>query len=139
MHDIDDIVEKFEGTREESAMGDKVHVALVGIHLCNLLSPSCIGIANSLGPEKFPFICMAPCCLPRVVRDLCKSDNVAIITQRSMGKYVAKESVLPIRINESADERRLRKVANYLCSEMRPIHNCDLLPPDANERLEIFQ
>jgi hypothetical protein len=27
----------------------------------------------------------------------------------------------------------------YLCSEMHPIHKCDLLPPDANERLEIFQ
>ena len=155
LHDVDNIVERLEAIHDESMQDTECPVALVGIHLCNLLSPACVGIVNSLGPEKCPFLCLAPCCLPRVVRDLCKPVNVAMIPKKSMGTFDTIGNVLPIRIIESEDERRLRKVANqrrdgakkrtfvdlpcYLCSEMHPIHKCNLLPSDENERLEIFQ
>lgn len=45
----------------------EVPIAFIGIHLCKNLSPTFIGIANALGPSKVPFLCLAPCCLPRVV------------------------------------------------------------------------
>ncbi|KAI2493114.1 methyltransferase domain-containing protein [Fragilaria crotonensis] len=40
-------------------------IALTGIHLCKNLAPSLIGLANQLGPEIVPYLCLAPCCLPR--------------------------------------------------------------------------
>ena len=40
-------------------------IALTGIHLCKNLAPSLIGLANQLGPESAPYLCLAPCCLPR--------------------------------------------------------------------------
>ena len=147
LHDIDQITERLEGRYGP--------VALVGVHLCNLLSPACVGIANSLGPEKCPFLCLAPCCLPRVVRDLHKPDIGVMIPKRTISKYDKEGSSLPVRIHETAEGRGLRKEANqlrvaakkrtftdlpcYLCSEMHPIHKCKLLPPDDNERLDIFQ
>ncbi|KAL3771618.1 hypothetical protein ACHAW5_006645 [Stephanodiscus triporus] len=155
LHDIDQIVERLEGTYDGSIHSINGPVALIGIHLCKLLSPACIGIANSLGPEKCPFLCLAPCCLPRVVRDLSKSNNGIIIPKKSKIKYGEEGSLLPVRTYESAEERQQRKEANqrrddakkrtctdapcYLCSEMHPIHKCGLLPPDENERLDIFQ
>lgn len=39
-------------------------LALVGVHLCKGLSPRCISIYNVLGPEKAPFLALAPCCVP---------------------------------------------------------------------------
>jgi hypothetical protein len=147
LHDIDQITERLEGRYGP--------VALVGVHLCNLLSPACVGVANTLGPEKCPFLCLAPCCLPRVVRDLHKPDNGVMIPRRTISKYDKEGSSLPVRTHETAEGRRLRKEANqlrvaakkrtftdspcYLCSEMHPIHKCKLLPPDENERLDIFQ
>jgi hypothetical protein len=41
-------------------------IAMIGIHLCRNLSPTFVGIANALGPSRVPFLCLAPCCLPRV-------------------------------------------------------------------------
>ena len=40
-------------------------IAVTGIHLCKTLSPTLVGIVNSLGPAKAPYLCLAPCCLPR--------------------------------------------------------------------------
>ena len=40
-------------------------IALTGIHLCKNLAPSLVGLANKLGPAKAPYLCLAPCCLPR--------------------------------------------------------------------------
>ena len=38
----------------------------MGIHLCKSLSSACIGMFNTLGPTKAPFLVLAPCCLPRL-------------------------------------------------------------------------
>lgn len=45
----------------------KYPLALTGIHLCKLLSPSLISLANLLGPVQCPYLCLAPCCMPRAV------------------------------------------------------------------------
>mmetsp|Transcript_28490 Transcript_28490/g.52607 ORF Transcript_28490/g.52607 Transcript_28490/m.52607 type:complete len:503 (-) Transcript_28490:28-1536(-) len=44
-------------------------LAITGIHLCKTLSPALVGIVNALGKEKVPYLCLAPCCLPRT-RDM---------------------------------------------------------------------
>ena len=59
--DIDQIVEKLQG---HDTIDDGVNngpIALVGIHLCKQLSPSCAGVVNAMGPKKCPFLCLAPC------------------------------------------------------------------------------
>uniref|UniRef100_A0A7S4J911 CCHC-type domain-containing protein n=1 Tax=Odontella aurita TaxID=265563 RepID=A0A7S4J911_9STRA len=43
-------------------------LAVVGIHLCGMLSPRAMGLFNTLGPDRAPFLCLAPCCLPRQAR-----------------------------------------------------------------------
>jgi hypothetical protein len=43
-------------------------LAIVGIHLCKGLSPRCVGLFNTMGPTKVPFLCLAPCCLPRLTQ-----------------------------------------------------------------------
>ena len=40
-------------------------IAVTGIHLCKTLSPTLVGMVNGLGPVTAPFLCLAPCCLPR--------------------------------------------------------------------------
>ena len=40
-------------------------LAITGIHLCKTLSPRLVGIANVLGKDRAPYVCLAPCCLPR--------------------------------------------------------------------------
>jgi len=155
LHEIDNMVEKLDGNNGP--------LALVGIHLCKQLSPSCAGVVNSLGPEKCPFLCLAPCCLPRVVRNLSKSNNNGMLPKRNKmqgalsTKNLAKETyqTVPVRKFESAEERQSRIDANkrregakkrtfadvpcYLCSEIHSIHRCNLLPADENERMDIFQ
>jgi hypothetical protein len=41
-------------------------LAVVGIHLCKMLSPRCVGVFNCLGAAKAPFLLLAPCCMPKV-------------------------------------------------------------------------
>ena len=148
LHEIDQIVNKLESIDGSLAM--------VGIHLCKQLSPACAGVVNTLGPEKVPFLCLAPCCLPRVVRNLSKANNDSMIPNRMHSKSAKEVSfTVPVRIYESIEERQARIEANerrkgakkrtfadipcYLCSEIHPIHKCNLLPSDENERLDIFQ
>jgi hypothetical protein len=40
-------------------------IALTGIHLCKTLGPAFVSLANQLGPQRAPYLCLAPCCLPR--------------------------------------------------------------------------
>lgn len=153
LHEIDQIVEKLQG-RDDFASGP---LALVGIHLCKQLSPACAGVVNALTPDTCPFLCLAPCCLPRVVRNyLSKANNGAMMrdAKRLKSDKVGAFTV-PVRTYESADDRQARIEANqrrssankrtfadvpcYLCSEIHAIHKCSLLPADENERINIFQ
>lgn len=89
LHDIDQVVTRLENEYasttivtnqpDDSAFDDTIAnpldyesssnttLALVGIHLCKLLSPSLIGIFNCLDPSYCPFLILAPCCIPRAV------------------------------------------------------------------------
>jgi hypothetical protein len=148
LHDVDTIVERLEGYDTCGPL------ALIGIHLCKQLSPSCIGLVNILGPEKCSFLCLAPCCLPRVVTTMSKSRNGGMMPKRIKSAQQIPLTI-SVRTHESEEERQARKEANlrrdgamkrtfadvpcYLCSETHPIHKCNLLPFDENERIDIFQ
>jgi hypothetical protein len=95
-------------------------LALVGIHLCKTLTPSCVGIANALGPKRCPYLCLAPCCMPRLVTT----------------KKTNKERIIPIYLYETDHKRQhrldaiqrrneaLRKGGRhglcYICSQKHP-------------------
>ncbi len=68
LHDVDEVVQRLETQLTTSTTStSSAELAMVGIHLCKTLSPTCIGIANLLGPQQCPNLILAPCCLPRVV------------------------------------------------------------------------
>lgn len=58
LHKYDDLLDRF--------LQLNTTLALVGIHLCKTLSPSAISLVHGLG-QTCQFLCLAPCCVPRVV------------------------------------------------------------------------
>jgi hypothetical protein len=120
----------------------KAPLALVGLHLCKTLSPTFVGITNTLGPLKCPYLCLAPCCLPRMVTQ--PKDETG-----------GKAQIINVLENEAGEERKLRLEANtrrkdamkrlsdfqcYLCqSSAHKVHECSLLPADVEERIDIFR
>ena len=121
-----------------------------------MLSPSFVGVVNSLGPEQCPFVCLAPCCLPRVVTMLSKADDEFIAKKKRKRAWSGKDGIIvSVRTHETPDERHSRLEANEkrkaafgrsaatktcsLCKKPgHPIHKCQLLPTDENEKLDIF-
>jgi hypothetical protein len=134
LHEIDSVVERLE---------NKQQLALIGIHLCKQLSPACASVVNALGPEKAPFLCLAPCCLPLAARNFAKTNRQA--NGMPMLK-IKKKTTIAVRTYESAEERQARKDANQkrlaakkrtfmdqpciLCAEIHPVQKCGLLPLD---------
>mmetsp|Transcript_11596 Transcript_11596/g.16913 ORF Transcript_11596/g.16913 Transcript_11596/m.16913 type:complete len:262 (-) Transcript_11596:1806-2591(-) len=86
LHEVDQVAHRLESIAAQTP------VAMVGIHLCKTLSPTCIGIVNSMEASHCPFLILAPCCLPRVVAS-------------------RKRSVLDIRQYETGEEREIRRIA----------------------------
>ena len=102
LHDIDDVVDRLEAetnTNDNTNTNSCRELAMVGIHLCKTLSPTCVGIANLLGPLNCPHLVLAPCCLPRVVV------QSKYKTNSSDGK------VLEVRQYETQTEREERSLA----------------------------
>lgn len=67
LHEIDSVADRLANELVPTSYRITPVMAIVGIHLCKTLSPTCIGIVNALGPEKCPCLVLAPCCLPRTV------------------------------------------------------------------------
>jgi Methyltransferase domain/Zinc knuckle len=112
-------------------------VAMVGIHLCKTLGPTCIGLVNALGAQWCPFLCLAPCCLPRIAT-----------TKK------AKTRQIPINIYETQQERQERLEAMqrregamqrgqngvcYLCGEEHRVRDCPRLPAEHEDRVAILK
>mmetsp|Transcript_17107 Transcript_17107/g.47026 ORF Transcript_17107/g.47026 Transcript_17107/m.47026 type:complete len:464 (+) Transcript_17107:222-1613(+) len=141
LHEIDEVVDRLsqqlqlsqdaatpetnaeDGKEEEEEeppvpVGETVisQLAVVGIHLCKTLSPTCIGIVNALGPERCPCLVLAPCCLPRVVvrsknnhnHNPNPNHNHNPSTQNQNSN---KAALLEVRRYETPDELRLRREA----------------------------
>ena len=129
LHDYDIVLDRLQGLESP--------VAMVGIHLCKTLGPSCVGLANGLGPTKCPYLCLAPCCLPRIA-----------ITTKSRTRCI------PVNLYEEPQERRdrvdamqrrdvalgRRNVICYLCGDAtHRTQGCSLLPVDEEERLAVLK
>ena len=73
LFEMDDVIQLLSNNNDydndafETDENEISPLAFIGIHLCKNLSPTFVGIANALGSKKVPFLCLAPCCLPRVV------------------------------------------------------------------------
>ena len=141
LNEIDSVVDRLE--KEQQA--NNMQYALIGIHLCKLLSPSCVGLANSLGQSKCPYLCLAPCCMPR-----------AVLQSKKIVNNLKAMSTVSVRTYETREQRKTRREANalragakkrtfrdhpcYLCADTgHPVKNCALLPNTEAERIDIFQ
>jgi hypothetical protein len=87
-------------------------IAMIGIHLCKNLSPTFVGIANALGPSRVPFLCLAPCCLPRVVLEGRK--------KKHQQQHLQQRSLPPLLVLEVAQyESPLRRQARLAAAQRR--------------------
>lgn len=129
LHDYDIVLSRLQGL--------EATLALVGIHLCKTLGPSCVSLANGCGPKKCPFLCLAPCCMPRLVT-----------TKK------AKSRCIPVNLYENEQERKNRLDAMkrrnealrrgrhgecYLCAGQHRVRDCPQLPMDGEERVSVLQ
>ena len=135
LHEIDEVVERLNELDSP--------LAFVGIHLCKTLSPTFIGIANKLGAATCPYVCLAPCCLPR-----------AVVRPKNASRG-EKPRTIDVLIYETEEERLERVEANarrkaamkrpgdcecFLCqSTSHRVHQCSLLPADVDEQMDIFR
>lgn len=90
-------------------------VALTGIHLCRMLSPSFLGLVNGL--EECPYMCLAPCCLPRSVT---KQQTDAAAGLQYLSVHRGKGSI-----------RKTKPRPCYLCQDMTHlVRDCSLFPTE---------
>ena len=118
LHETDDVVKQLESLNTPLAM--------VGIHLCKTLSPTCIGIVNSLDPTICPFFILAPCCLPRAVLKR-NTGQKSIIEVRQFETPTEKESRIAAK--------KLRDAAMTRKPPARPISMGDQLGISSNNAL----
>lgn len=117
-------------------------LAFLGIHLCKNLSPTFIGIANTLGPSRVPFLCLAPCCLPRVVIQSKYKDSSKNVLQ--VAEYEAplqrQARLRAAHLRRNAQQRRTTRKC-FLCqSTNHTLQNCDIFATaSSTERSEILE
>jgi len=112
LHEVDEVVSKLESIKSP--------IAMVGIHLCKTLSPSCIGIVNSMRTSKCPFFVLAPCCLPRAVLNP-KVGKKSVIEVRQFETEAQKETrILAKKRRDAAVSRRSRPLAMVGQQDMAP-------------------
>jgi hypothetical protein len=100
-------------------------LAMTGIHLCRNLGPACVGLANALGCEKVPYLCLAPCCLPLpnefAANGLPRSSKMII-------PIAAHETPLQRRVRLDSQRRHKaarRRAACYVCqANDHAVHEC---------------
>lgn len=101
IHDYDFLIQKLSSYNKPLAM--------TGIHLCKMLSPAFISLVNGLGglDHQCPYICMAPCCLPRGVT-----------------KGTRKICTITVNQYETVQERVDRKAYKALRQQPRQCRSC---------------
>lgn len=107
------------------------------------MSPTFVGITNILGPEKCPYLCLAPCCLPRIVAKKPKDasvDKVRIIDVLGYETNEEREERLEANARRKDALKRFSDFECYLCqSPAHKVHQCSLLPSDEHERMILFR
>ena len=84
--------------------------AIIGIHLCKTLSPRCISIFNLLGHHKAPFLCLAPCCLPRVCLQSKPNSTLPIHLYQTNEQRQEYQTQMNLRL--AANSRKRQKLSN---------------------------
>mmetsp|Transcript_22118 Transcript_22118/g.48100 ORF Transcript_22118/g.48100 Transcript_22118/m.48100 type:complete len:436 (+) Transcript_22118:174-1481(+) len=136
LHDVDVVVTRLNDLGAP--------LALVGLHLCKTLSPTFVGIVNILGPETCQYMCLAPCCLPRMVaqptRGLQSGERKTRIID--VLRYEPDEDRLDRLEMNARRKDALKRFSEYECflcqSSAHRVHACNLLPSDVDERMDIF-
>jgi hypothetical protein len=122
---------------------NKQPMAFIGIHLCKNLSPTFIGIANSLGPGQVPFLCLAPCCLPRVVvQSKYNKKNTMLHVAQYEAPLQREARLKAAHLRHNARQRyTLATKKCFLCqSTNHTVHQCELLlATSLEERADILE
>mmetsp|Transcript_6236 Transcript_6236/g.9052 ORF Transcript_6236/g.9052 Transcript_6236/m.9052 type:complete len:414 (+) Transcript_6236:14-1255(+) len=130
LFDHDDLIQRLESLPSPLAM--------IGIHLCKNLSPTCVGLVNTLGNTKCPFLCLAPCCLPR--KAICrhrKSNYSGVIKVRAYESLEEKKIRMDATRKREGASGKLLKNKCYVCDEYgHPSLACVMIPKD-NEEVRI--
>lgn len=106
----------------EQSKDDGYSLALIGIHTCKTLSTRFAGIYNLLGRDKAPFLCLAPCCLPRT-----KYKNSHLIP---VSLFISKEqrerNKEQVELRKAARIRYSSKIC-YICYAPHRVRDCPTL------------
>ena len=135
LHEIDEVVVRLNNL--------DTPLAVVGLHLCKSLSPAFVGISNRLGATTCPYVCLAPCCLPRVVAkpkhstEENKARTIDVMTYETDDERLERNKALARR---RAAMKRFSDCECFLCkSTSHRVQNCNLLPADVDMQMDIFR
>ena len=135
IHEIDEVVGRLNNL--------DTPLALVGLHLCKTLSPTFLGISNRLGAATCPYVCLAPCCLPRAVAKPKRSTKenrsrkIDVMVYETEEQRQERNEALARR---KAAMKRFSDCECFLCkSTSHRVQNCNLLPPDVDMQMDIFR
>jgi hypothetical protein len=135
LHEIDDVVDRLNDIESP--------LALIGLHLCRTLGTTFLGISNRLGAAACPFVCLAPCCLPRAVakpRISKKEDKPRMIDVLIYETKEERQDRIAAFERRSAAMKRFSECECYLCnSTSHKVNDCNLLPADVDEQMDIFR
>lgn len=115
-------------------------LALTGIHLCKLLSPSLVSIVNQLGDEV-QYLCLAPCCMPRAVTSKTLADEQRRIEiMKWENERDRKERMERNRIYDLTVRKKRSKGTCYLCnSGDHWLRDCPESPADAEAKKRMIE
>ncbi|CAB9524390.1 expressed unknown protein [Seminavis robusta] len=116
LHQYDILIERLQAL---SAENDNLPIAMTGIHLCKMLSPSLAGLVNGLGSQLCPYLCLSPCCLPRVVLNPSSKKNKKLNTPQP-------PRIIPIHGHETKEARESRLEHNRRKHAARNRFSCYL-------------
>lgn len=113
LFEYDELIERFQSLQSP--------LALTGIHLCRNLSPSLVELANGLGPEVAPYLCLAPCCLPRLARSTRVEASALIIPIPAFETSLYRGTRL-----QAARQRKItqRRSQCYVCQGDHTVRDC---------------
>jgi hypothetical protein len=113
LFEYDELIERFQALQSP--------LALTGIHLCRNLSPSLAGLANGLGREVAPYLCLAPCCLPRLARSTGMEASARTIPVAAFETPLYRSTRLQAARQRKVTQRRSHC---YVCQGDHAVRDC---------------
>jgi len=104
-----------EVAKEDDA--SSIPLAITGIHLCKTLSPTLVGIVNALGKETVPYLCLAPCCLP-------KTRNHKFPIHLYEGPLQRQARMAVVKAKKETQTEKQQTFACFVCQGDHHVRNC---------------